>query len=212
MAGGSNNREKNYFYKEGQLPSFFMAQPHTITLETKRLLLKELTPELYDYMFANWDDAAIMQYLGSPTTKDYELEKAKYIKGLTSYFLSFKNFLIVEKATGIVMGKIGFHTWKAVHSRAEIGYGLYNEEHKGKGYMTEAMLQILRYGFEHMELNRVEAFASPLNVPSIRLIEKYGFTKEGLLRQHYGKNGVMEDSAVYGLLKPEFEALYAPSL
>lgn len=186
--------------------------PYTITIETERLLLKELTPELYDYMFANWEETVIMTYLGSPNEQDFELEKEKYRKGLTSYYLSFKNFLMVEKATGIVIGKIGFHTWKAVHSRAEIGYGLYREHHKRKGYMTEAMLPILRYGFEHMDLNRVEAFASPLNTPSIRLIEKNGFINEGLLRQHYGKNGVAEDSAVYGLLKPEFEALLAGSL
>lgn len=181
--------------------------PHTITLETESLLLKELNPEVYDYIFANWDDKAIITYLGCTTQQDYDLEQEKYRKGLTSYFLSFKNFLMVEKATGIIIGRIGYHTWKAVHNRAEIGYGLHREEHKRRGYMTEAMLPVLKYGFEHMDLNRVEAFASPLNIPSIRLIESHGFIKEGLLRQHYGRNGIMEDSVVYGLLKPEFEAL-----
>lgn len=179
--------------------------PHTITLETERLLLKELTPELYDYIFSHWDDEAIMDYLGNTDRADFELEKEKYRKGLITYHLSFKNFLMVEKSTGTIVGRIGYHTWKAVHSRAEIGYALHREEHKGKGYMTEAMKAILQYGFEHMNLNRVEAFASPENIPSIRLIEKYGFTKEGLLRQHYGRNGVTEDSAVYGLLVDEFK-------
>ena len=181
--------------------------PDTIVLETERLLLKELTPELYDYMFENWADAEIMTYLGSTSEADFELEKQKYIKGLTSFYLSFKNFLIVEKSTSRVIGRIGYHTWKAAHERAEIGYGLYYEEDKNKGCMKEAMKIILIYGFEQMNLNRVEAFASPLNTPSIRLIEGYGFTKEGLLRQHYGKNGVAEDSAVYGLLKSEYESL-----
>jgi [ribosomal protein S5]-alanine N-acetyltransferase len=73
--------------------------------------------------------------------------------------------------------------------------------------MTEAMKAVLIHGFEQMKLNRVEAFASPLNTPSIRLIERYGFTKEGLLRQHYGHNGVAEDSAVYGLLASEYEVV-----
>lgn len=181
--------------------------PDTIVLETERLLLKELTPELYDYMFANWADAEIMIYLGSTSEADFELEKQKYIKGLTSIYLSFKNFLIVEKSTSRIIGRIGYHTWKAAHERAEIGYGLYYEEDKNKGYMKEAMKTILIYGFEQMNLNRIEAFASPLNTPSIKLIERYGFQYEGLLRQHYGRNGVREDSAVYGLLCSEYESL-----
>lgn len=176
-----------------------------IVLETERLQLKELTPELYDYIFANWKDEEIMAYLGNPTIEDFNLEKEKYQKGLTSYYLSFKSFSMVERESGQVIGRIGYHTWKAAHSRAEIGYGLYKEEHKRKGYMSEAMLPILRYGFNEMDLNRVEAFASPLNTASIKLIENYGFTKEGLLRQHYGKNGIQEDSAVYGLLRSEFK-------
>lgn len=181
--------------------------PETIIIETSRLLLKELTPELYDYIFDNWNDEQIMTFLGNPTQEDYELEKQKYIKGLTSFFLSFKSFMIVEKGSNKIIGRIGYHTWKAVHERAEIGYGLYYEDAKKKGYMKEVMKAVLVYGFEQMKLNRVEAFASPLNTPSIRLIEGYGFTKEGLLRQHYGKNGVAEDSAVYGLLKSEYESL-----
>lgn len=181
--------------------------PETIIIETPRLLLKELTPELYDYIFDNWNDEQIMTYLGNPTREDYELEKQKYTKGLTSFYLSFKSFMIVEKGSNKIIGRIGYHTWKAVHERAEIGYGLYYEDAKQKGYMKEAMKAVLVYGFEQMKLNRVEAFASPFNEPSIRLIEKYGFTKEGLLRQHYGRNGVTEDSAVYGLLKSEYESI-----
>lgn len=182
-------------------------KPDTIVLETDRLLLKELTPELYDYMFDNWTEAQIITYLDNPTEADFELEKQKYIKGLTSYYLSFKNFLIVEKSSNRIIGRIGYHTWKAVHERAEIGYGLYYEEDKNKGYMKEAMKTVLIYGFEQMNLNRIEAFASPLNTPSIKLIERYGFQYEGLLRQHYGRNGVREDSAVYGLLRSEYESI-----
>ncbi len=181
--------------------------PDTVVLETDRLLLKELTPELYDYLFDNLKDEQIMMYLGNPTLEDYELEKQKYLKGLTSYYLSFKGFMMVDKETGIAVGRIGYHTWKAVHNRAEIGYSIYREEHKRQSYMTEAMKAVLIHGFETMNLNRVEAFVSPLNIASIRLIENYGFTKEGLLRQHYGRNGVAEDSAVYGLLQIEYESI-----
>lgn len=181
--------------------------PQTGIVETERLVLMALTPELYDYMFANWSDAEIMAYMGNKDRADFELEKEKYTKGLKSFHYTYKMFLMVEKETGRKIGRIGFHTWKQAHERAEIGYALHYEADKRKGYMTEAMKAVLIHGFEEMKLNRVEAFASPLNTPSIRLIEKYGFTKEGLLRQHYGHNGVAEDSAVYGLLASEYEVV-----
>lgn len=181
-----------------------MVTPKTITIETERMMLKEHTPELYKYLFEECRADDIKQVLGCIDDAAYNKECERYNAGMTSYQLSFKNFLMTDKATGTPIGKIGFHTWKAAHSRAEIGYGIFEEKNKNKGYMKEALQPVLEYGFEYMNLNRIEAFASPENTASIKLIENHGFIYEGLLRQHYGNNGVAEDSAVYGLLKPEF--------
>lgn len=73
--------------------------------------------------------------------------------------------------------------------------------------MTEAVSAILTYGFESMDLNRVEAFIAPDNVASLGVVSKYGFTKEGYLRQHYNSNGEMLDTVVYGLLKDEYAGM-----
>ena len=109
----------------------------------------------------------------------------------------------MDKSTEKIIGWCGFHTWYLDHFRAEIGYGLFDENFKNKGIMTEAMKAILEYGFKQMKLHRIEAFIGTYNIPSLKLVEKFGFTKEGILRNHYLKNNVLEDSAVFSLLQKE---------
>jgi len=54
-----------------------------------------------------------------------------------------------------------------------------------------------------MKLNRIEAMISPLNVPSLNLIHRMHFVKEGLMKEHYLKDGIYEDSVVFSLLKAD---------
>ena len=138
------------------------------------------------------------------TDTELEIELGKFRKGLTMHNRSFRNFLLIDKDGGNVIGKCGFHTWYPDHSRAEIGYNMINDEVKGKGYMKEAMRPILNYGFETMKLNRIEAFIGRRNEASQRLVKGCGFVEEGVMREHYCKNGVIEDSVCFSLLRREF--------
>jgi ribosomal-protein-alanine N-acetyltransferase len=171
---------------------------------TARLQLKELTPETLSTIITTYSDEGIMQCLGLVTNDELALEKHKFAQGLTMYRISFKHFLIIESTTGNVIGRIGYHWWHVPHSRAEIGYALAADEHKGKGYMTEAIRAVVAYGFNVMGLNRIEAFIGSRNEPSLRLVQRLGFTREGLMREHYCKNEVIEDSVCFSLLKREF--------
>jgi ribosomal-protein-alanine N-acetyltransferase len=111
---------------------------------------------------------------------------------------------MIDKATQQTIGGGGFHNWYADHKRAELGYALENESYKRKGLMTEALNFIIDYGFKNMELNRIEAFIGPNNIASLKLISKYNFTREGQLRQHYMKEGKLEDSIVFSLLREDY--------
>ena len=187
-----------------------MQQIHTNlpsgVLETPRMWLKELNPALMTTLFTSFSDEAIMQFLGLHLTEDLELEKHKFSEGLTMFSISFRHFLMIEKNTGNVIGRIGYRWWHVPHSRAELGYAIYKEENKGKGYMKEAIKAVVDHGFNTMGLNRVEAFIGTRNQPSIKLVEGLGFSREGLLREHYCNKGVIEDSLCYSLLKREYEA------
>ncbi len=179
--------------------------PSTI-VETPRLLLKELTPELITKLYTTFSNEDIMQFLGLQTIAELETERNKFTQGLTMYRISFKHFLMLEKNSGNIIGRIGFHWWHVPHSRAEIGYAMFGNEHKQKGYMTEAIMAVVAFGFNNMNLNRIEAFIGSHNIASQRLVERQGFTKEGLLRAHYCNNGIIEDSLCYSLLRSEFKA------
>jgi len=177
---------------------------HQRIIETKRLLLKELTPEMQDVLFTSCTDQEIMSFLGFTTSEELETERGKWKGGMTTYRSSFKSFFVWEKDSGKMIGRSGFHNWYPMHRRAELGYVLFDEAARQKGYMTEAVQAIIAYGFDEMDLNRIEAFASPANMPSVKILKGAGFTEEGLLRSHFFKDGVIEDSACFGLLQHEY--------
>lgn len=177
------------------------------TLQTDRLLLKKLTPEVFAYLFKNYSDIEIKKLLGLTTDEELLKEKAKSQGGYTTYDRTIVAFLLILKDTNETIGRCGYHNWYNEHQKAELGYALNKEEHKRKGYMNEAVQAILDYGFCTMNLNRIEACTGPTNIASQRIITKYGFTQEGYLRQHYIRNGEIQDSLIFSLLKEEFEAI-----
>jgi ribosomal-protein-alanine N-acetyltransferase len=173
-------------------------------LETERLWLKALTPEVMAHIFTSFPEEEVMRFLGT-TEEELAIEKANYFKGMTTYRISFKSFLMQEKATGNIVGRCGFHNWYSMHSRSEMGYRLLRDADKRKGFTSEALKAIIPYGFNEMGLNRIEACVAPDNTPSLRLMEKFGFRKEGVLREHFFANNQLGDSVIFGLLKNEFE-------
>jgi ribosomal-protein-alanine N-acetyltransferase len=104
---------------------------------------------------------------------------------------------------GALAGTAGLWRWNQPHRWAEIGYDLL-PEHWGRGLMTEALRPILRFGFEAMDLHRIEANIDPDNRASRRVLERLGFVREAHLRENWLYDGRFTDSAIYGLLRREF--------
>lgn len=171
-------------------------------LETPRLRLRIITEEVMD--FINLSPCDLMAFLGLQSKEELEKEKKRYEGGLSTFNKKFINFQLLEKSSGQMVGWCGFHTWYIDHRRAEIGYHLLNDSFKGKGLMSEAIQPIIEYGFSVMNLHRIEAFVGPDNLPSMKLMGKMNFKKEGHLKEHYFKNGKMEDSVVFALFSYEF--------
>lgn len=171
-----------------------------ITINTERLTLRALTPEVYSELFT-YTEKEIMEFLGLDSHDSFLKEHDRFQGGLRTHNKTFLYFQLIEKTSKRVIGWCGFHTWYLDHDRAELGYGLLSDEWKRKGYMSEALLPILDYGFNHMQLHRIEALASPQNTPSIKLLEANHFSYEGLLKEHYLIDGVYEDSAIYSLIQ-----------
>jgi len=84
---------------------------------------------------------------------------------------------------------------------AFIGYFL-NEQHNGKGYMTEAVRLVVDYAFIELKLHRIEAGVMPHNIGSIHVLEKSGFQKEGIAVKNVKINGKWEDHQVLAIINP----------
>jgi ribosomal-protein-alanine N-acetyltransferase len=174
------------------------------SIDTPRLTLRLLTPEVYKYVFTAYSEEQLREFLGL-NEEDYAQEKDRHSKGMSTFNRSFANFQMIEKNSGKIIGWCGYHTWAFDHNRAEIGYRLEADEYKNRGFMSEALKAILHYGFTVMKLHRAEALAADYNIPSVRLLEKNNFTREGALREHYLVNGVFEESVIYSLLISEYK-------
>ncbi|MFD2171635.1 GNAT family N-acetyltransferase [Tumebacillus lipolyticus] len=176
------------------------------TLQTERLVLRELRMTDAGAIFANLSDAKTMEYFGmDPLTR---LEQVEPIieKNLQTYAEDRGiRWAITFREEDRLIGTIGYHHIDRAWFRSEIAYEL-NRSLWGKGVMREALLAVLPYGFDQMNLNRIEGLVSPENVGSLRLLEKSGFTKEGVLKEYMYFGGRFHDAVVYALLKSEFEA------
>ncbi|MFP3398596.1 GNAT family N-acetyltransferase, partial [Brevibacterium sp. SIMBA_078] len=80
---------------------------------------------------------------------------------------------ITFKEQGMVIGSCGFHNMVSQHSRTDIGFVL-SKDYWGNGIAFEAVEAILRYGYEQMNFQRIQALIEPANVPSQKLVEKLG--------------------------------------
>ncbi len=176
------------------------------TLQTERLVLRKLRQTDADDFFANFSDEETMRYFGmEPLT---QLEQAvQTIEGRLQAFEEDRaiRWAITFREEDRLIGTIGFHRFDRESSRAEVGYEL-NRSLWGKGVMSEALQAALGYGFDQLNLNRIEGLVSPENVGSLRVLEKGGFTQEGILRAYMFFGGRYHDSVMFSMLKSEFEA------
>ncbi|MFC3160625.1 ribosomal-protein-alanine N-acetyltransferase [Chryseobacterium arachidis] len=175
------------------------------TIETERLLIQKLDSKIMNQIFETYNESEIKKILGLPNEKEFTRQKKIHQEGYESYNRKMLNFQIVEKQSHKILGNCGFHTWNPQHHRAEIGYAMNSDEFKNKGFMKEALEKIIEFGFQEMNLNRIEALIAENNTPSKKLLDYFGFTKEGVMRGHYLIDKVFEDSVLYSLLKSEYK-------
>lgn len=105
------------------------------------------------------------------------------------------------RTDGKLIGGVGLSTEE--HQRAELGYWI-GVPYWGHGYATEAAREILRYGFEQLQLNRIFAFHFGNNPASARVLIKLGMRHEGCQREHVRKWGQAVDLELYGILRREW--------
>jgi ribosomal-protein-alanine N-acetyltransferase len=89
-------------------------------------------------------------------------------------------WILVKKNNGAKIGTCGFHRWDRSNGRCELGYDLY-PDHRGKGYMLEALKAICAFARSNMKVKSIDARIYIDNEKSVKLAEKLGFTFNGLM-------------------------------
>lgn len=185
------------------------AQPFP-TIETARLILREIGPEDAPALFDIHGDESLMRWFGVDPLTD--LAGAEKLVSLFGAWRTQPNpgtrWGIQLKGEQGLSGTCGLFGWNRAWRKCTIGYELAASA-QGRGYMHEALLSVLDWGFGNMELNRIEAQVHPENASSIRSVSRLGFQREGLLRALGFWRGAYHDMIQFSLLRSDWEAGFA---
>jgi Acetyltransferases, including N-acetylases of ribosomal proteins len=174
-------------------------------LETERLLLREMVPSDAPDVFAIYGDRVAMRWFGSDPLAS--LEEAQKLIETFAGWRRLPNpgtrWGIQRKADLRFLGSCGLFKWNRSWKSCVIGYELASFA-QGEGFMFDALSAILDWGFENMELNRVEAQVHPENRASTKVLFKLGFVQEGCMREAGFWCGDHHDLQQFGLLRRDF--------
>jgi RimJ/RimL family protein N-acetyltransferase len=177
------------------------------TVETERLALR--APQAGDgarlHEALSESLAELRRYLASLpwVACEQTLESAEtYCRTAQANFLARKDlpFFIFEKASGQLAGATGLHRAVWTTPKVEVGYWC-RTSRRGNGFVSEAVLALTRYAFEHIGAVRVELITEEANTESRRVAERCRFTLEGVLRhERRAPDDTLRNTCVYARL------------
>jgi [ribosomal protein S5]-alanine N-acetyltransferase len=169
-------------------------------LLTLRLCLRE---------FRESDFGAVRAYHGNPEM--YRFEKGVLSEERTRAFLQTAqnqagesprtryDMAVTVRPEAIVIGSVSLELLHLEIREWEIGWYIH-AGYWGQGYATEAARAMLEYGFKELRAHRVVAFCHVLNAQSVRVMQKLGMQRDGVLREARRWNGAWSDEYVYAIL------------
>jgi ribosomal-protein-alanine N-acetyltransferase len=173
-------------------------------IETQRLRLCPLTAEYATALHEIYSDTAVMHYWHTPPHQSleqtWELIKS-LIDGAARAWVLVPRDVPRDKETAA----IGLIYFLSNSSTPGMGYILSSRQWRN-GLMSEAITEIVRFGFESLRLDRIELWIHAGNVPSQRTAERNGFKRRGVFRQKFSYEPVSHETLVYGLRSDEWRS------
>ncbi len=176
-------------------------------IETERLVLR-------DFAIGDWLD--VLAYQREPLYLRYYPWKDRTEADVRQFVQTFVDWQAEEprrrwqhavtlRHGGPVIGNAGIRRKAENDFEADVGYEL-GPQHWGKGYATEAVRALMRFGFDELGLHRVSSWCIADNASSARVLERLGMRQEGRLRENEYYKGRYWDTLLYGLLREEWVA------
>ena len=138
-----------------------------------------------------------------PTWASDELTRGAFRRRIKQYYKDMREetgyaFFLFRRQDEVLLGGLTLsNIRRGVTQSASLGYWM-GVRHAGQGYMTEAVSLLVPFVFRNLWLHRLEAACLPRNGASIRVLEKTGFTREGLARRYLKINGQWQDHYLFG--------------
>ena len=199
----------NRFFSFSQQPDRFMSPPaffyHLPVLETEDLILRK--PQKKDakdiYLYAS-DEQVARYVLWEPHRS--LAETRLFVRDLRSRVRAGypSSWVGVLRDTGRVIGTIGFVWYSTDNHSAELGYS-FSREYWNRGYATQALKIVIDTVFRYLPVKRLEAQHDLRNPASGRVMQKCGFRQEGILRNRILNKGEYVDTALYAILRSDWE-------
>ncbi len=170
-----------------------------------RVRLRPLSEEDIPSLFAIFGDPEVVRYWGHLVLSDLAAARA-LLADIREQFAQRTLFQwgVEVIDSGEVVGTCTLASLDFENRRAELGFSL-AKRYWGSGYMSDALPALIKFAFDEMKLHRIWADTDPRNQRSIRALERLGFHREGVLREHYLIHGEPQHAVVYGLLRSDWK-------
>ncbi|MGG4044951.1 MULTISPECIES: GNAT family N-acetyltransferase [Paenibacillus] len=171
-------------------------------LETERFILRELHSEDAEAYYTYFSDQEVTKYWGYPGPKNIETTSKTFTRFQNAF--TRKEMItwgIATKYEDQIIGTCILNDFVR-GSMVNLSYNL-SRDYWRKGIMTEVLNTIIPYGFNELDMNRIQAKVMPENHSSVNLLTKLGFAQEGLLRD-YIIGEFITDTLIFSMLKKDF--------
>jgi ribosomal-protein-alanine N-acetyltransferase len=174
-------------------------------INTRRLVLRESNSDDTEAVYKVFSHPDVIRYWDHPVWTDHS-QASDLIESAQKGFSEYKSFgwCTTLKDSEKAIGTCTLFNYAQDHKTAEIGYALH-PNYWGKGYIGEIVPELVLFGFNCLDLNRIHAETDPRNVGSIKALKKVGFQKEGCLRENWIYPGEQpSDTLLFGLLRKDW--------
>lgn len=172
-----------------------------IFLRGRKVILRPLQKSDLPH-FVRWvNDQKVARFLGGHWPSTFEDEEKWYLKIITS---ETDIILVIETLDGTIIGSMGIHKINWIDGTAVTGALIGETRFWGKGFGTDAKMQLLNYVFNTLNLRRITSQALAFNERSIAYSKHCGYLEEGRLREHVFRDGKYWDLVNLGLFKDEW--------